>query len=65
MPREKRSKTPYERVLKRNDVNAEIKAKLRQKHETLNPLTMKREIDRRLQTVLTLQKHHGMPLTEK
>jgi hypothetical protein len=57
--REKHSKTPYERVLERNDVNEAIKAKLRQEHETLNPLTMKREIDRRLQLVFTLQKHLG------
>jgi len=63
--REKRSKTPYERVLERTDVNEETKAKLRQEHETLNPLTMKREIDRRLQTVFSLQKHRGTPKTEK
>ena len=57
--REKRSKIPYERVLERNDVSETIKTKLRHEHETLNPLTMKREIDRLLQTVFTLQKHHG------
>lgn len=63
--REQRSKTPYERVLERNDVSEAVKTKLREEHETLNPLTMKREIDRRLQVVFTLQKHHGMPMTEK
>lgn len=63
--REKRSKTPYERVLERTDVNEAAKETLRQEHDTLNPFTMKREIDRRLQTVFTLQKHHGMPVTEK
>lgn len=57
--REKRSKTPYERVLERNDVSETVKTKLRHEHETLNPLSMKREIDRRLQIVFTLQKHHG------
>lgn len=59
--REKRSKTPYERVLERIDVSAIVKTKLRQEHDTLNPLNMKREIDRRLQIVFTLQKHHGTP----
>ena len=59
--REKIAKTPYERVLERQDVKEEVKMKLRQEHETLNPLTMKREIERRLQVVFTLQKHRGMP----
>ena len=63
--REKRSKTPYERVLERKDVSETVKEKLRQEHETLNPLTMKREIDRRLQTVFSLQKHCGVPELEK
>lgn len=57
--REKRSKTPYERMLERDDVSGMIKARLRQEHETINPLTMKQEIDRRLQIVFTLQKHRG------
>lgn len=57
--REKQSKTPYERVLERNDASEAVKAKLRLEHETLNPLTMKREIDQRLQTVFSLQKHCG------
>ncbi len=61
--REKRSKTPYERVLERTDVNEEIKTKLRHEHESLNPLTMKHTIDQRLQIVFSLQKHHGMPVT--
>lgn len=63
--REKRSKTPYERVLERNDVSEETKTKLTQEHETLNPLTMKCEIERRLQIVFTLQKRHGIPVLEK
>ena len=63
--REKRSKTPYERVLERSDVSETVKTKLRLEHETLNPLTMKREIDRRLQVVFSLQKHCGIPKLEK
>ncbi len=65
MTREKRSKTPYERVMERNDVHETTKAKLQQEHETLNPLIMKQEIDRRLQIAFTLQKHHGMLSSDK
>jgi len=57
--REKRSKTPYERVLERSDIDEGVKTKLRQEHKKLNPLEMKNEIDRRLQIVFSLQKHHG------
>jgi len=63
--REKRSKTPYERVLERTDVSETVKTRLRLEHETLNPLTMKREIDRRLQMVFSLQKHCGIPLLDR
>lgn len=57
--REKQSKTPYERVLERNEIAESVKTKLRQEHEKLNPLEMKNEIDRRLQALFSLQKHHG------
>jgi hypothetical protein len=57
--REKQSKTPYARVLERSDIDESVKTKLRQEHRKLNPLEMKNEIDRRLQIVFALQKHHG------
>jgi transposase InsO family protein len=63
--REKESKTPYTRVLERTDVSEAVKSQLRLEHEALNPLTMKQEIDRRLQIVFSLQKHHGIPITKK
>jgi len=63
--REKKAKTPYLRVLERNDVSEEVKTKLILEHETLNPLTMKREIDRRLQEVFNLQKHRVIPSLEE
>lgn len=63
--REKKAKTPYQRVLERLDVNEGVKTKLKQEHETLNPLVMKREIDRRLQVVFNLQKHCGVPKLEE
>ena len=59
--REAVAKTPYQRVLERNDVDEKIKEKLRTIHETLNPLTMKNEIDRKIQTMFNLQKHQKLP----
>jgi len=59
--REKKSSTPYQRVLARTDVTDEVKAGLKQVHEGLNPLILKQEIDRRLKEVFTLQKRYGQP----
>jgi len=63
--REQTAKTPYTRVLERADVSELVKATLRAEHETLNPRTMKSDIERLLQVVFTLQKHHGTPATGK
>jgi hypothetical protein len=43
---EKKAKTPYQRVLERDDVSDAIKEKLRAEHITLNPLALKRDLDR-------------------
>ena len=59
--RERKSLTPYQRVMARDDVSNGVKAKLAAKHETLNPLVMKREIDRRLARVFDVHKRHGKP----
>jgi transposase InsO family protein len=59
--REKKSKTPYLRVLERADVSEEVKTKLKREHEALNPLVMKNEIDRLLQIAFNLQKRQGRP----
>ena len=59
--REKASLTPYQRVLARGDVSAEVKAALTKEHEGLNPLVLKREIDRRLKRVFAMQQRHEMP----
>lgn len=57
--RESVAKTPYQRVLLRDDVSVEVKAKLRGEHERLSPLTLKGEIDQRLKKVFDIQKRHG------
>ena len=59
--REKKASTPYQRVLLRDDVSNDVKTKLRQVHEKLNPLYLKREIDMRLNKVFDIQKRYGTP----
>lgn len=59
--REKVAKTPYQRVLERADVSEEIKNKLRIEHATLNPATMKKEIDRLTKCVHDIQRRYGHP----
>lgn len=57
--REKVAKTPYQRVLERNDVTDEVKNKLRTEHATLNPAKMKREIDLLTKQLYDIQKRFG------
>jgi hypothetical protein len=59
--REKVAKTPYQRVLERNDVSEDVKNKLRAEHTTLNPATMKKEIDRLTKRVHDIQQRYGHP----
>lgn len=63
--REKRAMTPYRRVLLRDDVSDEVKQKMREEHERLNPLILKREIDRQLKNVFAVQKRYGIPMGMK
>ncbi len=57
--REKTAQTPYQRVLARSDVSEEIKETLRTLHATLNPKTMKTEIDRLVARVHDTQRRYG------
>ncbi len=59
--REKKSKTPYQRVLERADISDEVKNKLRAEHAALNPKTMKDDVDRLTKAVLDIQRKHGRP----
>lgn len=56
---EKKPKTPYQRILEHPAVAEEVKEKLRREHALLNPLVMKREIEKRLKTVYDIQKRYG------
>lgn len=53
-----RAKTAYQRVLDHSDVGSEIKDKLKQKHETLNPLLLKNEVDRLIAEIYKIQKDY-------
>lgn len=56
---EKVAKTPYQRVLESEHISDEVKEKLRQEHAKLNPLVMKREIDRLKKILYDTQRKHG------
>ncbi len=58
--REKVSMTPYQRVLERSDIPDEIKNKLKAEHATLNPKTMKANVDRKTLRMLDIQRR-GTP----
>lgn len=62
--REKMALTPYQRILMRNDVSAEVKEQIKLIHQTLSPLILTREIDRRLKKVFDIQKRYGMPKSD-
>jgi hypothetical protein len=59
--REKVAKTPYRRVLERDDVSEEVKEKLRTAHAFLNPAKMKKEVDRFSKRVHDIQQRYGKP----
>jgi hypothetical protein len=56
---EKKAMTPYQRILERGDVSEEVKERLRKAHDTLNPRTLKIELDRRVSRLYAVQKRFG------
>jgi hypothetical protein len=59
--REKKPLTPYQRVMARDDVMKEAKEKLRAEHEKLNPLVMKKEVEKLIWKLYDVQKRCGKP----
>jgi len=53
---EKVAKTPYRRMLEHDAVPEAVKEKLRAEHTPLNPLLLKKEIDRLIAKILKVQK---------
>ena len=58
---EKVAKTPYQRMLEHPEVAEEVKQQLRTKHDQLNPLLLKQEIDTLLTKIMRLQKNDQEP----
>lgn len=56
---EKTPKTPYQRILEHKDVTKDVKEKLRAEHLKLNPLILKREMEKRLKKVYDIQRRFG------
>lgn len=56
---EKKPKTPYERTLAHPAVTEKVKEGLRHEHEKLNPLLMKKEIEKRVRNLYDVQKRYG------
>lgn len=56
---EQQPKTPYQRILEHPEVEESVKEKLRKEHAVLNPLVMKREIEKQLRAVYDIQKRYG------
>lgn len=56
---EKIPKTPYQRILEHKDVSPAVKEKLEQEHARLNPLLLKKEMEKRLKKVYDIQRRFG------
>lgn len=56
---EKKGKTPYQRILEHEAVSDEVKEKLKREHANLNPLLLKREIEKRITRLYAVQKRYG------
>ena len=56
-----KGKTPYQRVLEHENIEQDVKNSLCEKHQILNPLLLKREIDKMISEIFKLQKRYGNP----
>jgi len=56
---------PYARVLAHPAIEQNIKEQLKQKHEQLNPLKLKQQIDTLRLRIFTLQRQNGNPLADR
>lgn len=56
---EKIPQTPYQRILEHGAVEESVKERLQKEHTTLNPLILKRKIEKRMKMVYDTQKRYG------
>ncbi len=59
------AKSAYRRVLEHVQIDAVVKEKLKQEHEKLNPLILKREIDKMIEEIFKLQRDYRIASSEK
>jgi hypothetical protein len=59
------AKSAYRRVLEHPQVDPIVKEKLKQEHEKLNPLILKREIDKMIGEIFKLQRDYRIANSEK
>ena len=60
-----RAMAPYARVLAHPAIEQNVKEQLKTKHEQLNPLKLKIQIDTLRSQIFTLQRQYGNPLTDR
>ena len=56
---EKIPQTPYQRILEHKGVSEEVKEKLQQEYSKLNPLILKKEMEKRLKKVYDIERQFG------
>jgi len=54
-----KAQTAYQRALLHPAIREDVKTRLRKEHATLNPLLMKKEIDRLIAKIFAMQKRYG------
>ncbi len=60
---EKKAKTPYQRLLEHSAITPEIKQRVRQEHESLNPLLIKEQLDTLRKRIYQYQKQRNRGTT--
>jgi hypothetical protein len=59
------AKSAYRRVLEHPQIGQIVKEKMKQKHKKLNPLILKREIDKMIGEIFNLQRDYRIANSEK
>ena len=60
-----KAKTPYQRLMEHPQVDQAIKKKVRSEHDQLNPLLLKRRIDKMIGEIFKLQRDYRIANSEK
>lgn len=58
---EKVARTPYARLMKHPSIAPEVKARISDEHDALNPLHLKKEIDGMIKNIMSVNRRGGKP----